>query len=126
MCLFHNLFVSLFLFYASLFHYFIVLFFHYIYSLSSSPFLFEDWYGYLDQLKSFCHRHTYDSLVVVKYTDQPQPPMVLVYSDNSDILNQVKEFSLVSYKAYRTCLPIRVRQECHAKISNLIANVNSL
>ncbi|XP_059910087.1 uncharacterized protein LOC132459507 isoform X2 [Gadus macrocephalus] len=61
----------------------------FVLALSSMTMESQDWYGYLDQLKSFCHRHTYDSLVVVKYTDQPQPPMVLVYSDNSDILNQI-------------------------------------
>ncbi|KAG7256513.1 hypothetical protein CRUP_032264, partial [Coryphaenoides rupestris] len=49
-----------------------------------------DWYGYLDQLKSFCHKYHYDSVVVVKYAVRPpRPQVVAVYSDNTDVLNQI-------------------------------------
>ncbi|CAL8346264.1 unnamed protein product [Lota lota] len=61
----------------------------FILALTSMTTKSQDWYGYLDELKSFCHQHNYDSLVVVKYADQHPPPMVLVYSDNTDILNQI-------------------------------------
>ncbi|KAJ3603601.1 hypothetical protein NHX12_028346 [Muraenolepis orangiensis] len=49
----------------------------------------QDWNGFLYEFKSFCHRHSYDSLVVVKCAVQPPHPQVVVYSDNTDILNQI-------------------------------------
>ncbi|XP_069555508.1 uncharacterized protein [Brachyistius frenatus] len=52
----------------------------------------EDWHGYLDGMKSFSHRHGYDGLVVLlSINDTVHHPrqQVAVYSNNSDMLNQI-------------------------------------
>ncbi|XP_008292664.1 dentin sialophosphoprotein [Stegastes partitus] len=52
----------------------------------------EDWRGYLDGLKSFSHSHGYDSLVVLlSICDTVHHPrqQVAVYSNNTDLLNQI-------------------------------------
>ncbi|XP_022049344.2 protein prune homolog 2-like isoform X3 [Acanthochromis polyacanthus] len=52
----------------------------------------EDWHGYVDTLKSFTHSHGYDSLVVLlSICDTVHHPrqQVVVYSSNTDILNQI-------------------------------------
>ncbi|KAK9523364.1 hypothetical protein VZT92_019775 [Zoarces viviparus] len=52
----------------------------------------EDWHGYVDELKSFSHRHGYDGLVVLlSINDTVHHPrqQVAVYSSNTDLLNQI-------------------------------------
>uniref|UniRef100_A0A3Q1BTP1 CRAL-TRIO domain-containing protein n=1 Tax=Amphiprion ocellaris TaxID=80972 RepID=A0A3Q1BTP1_AMPOC len=52
----------------------------------------EDWHGYVDTLKSFSHSRGYDSLVVLlSICDTVHHPrqQVVVYSSNTDILNQI-------------------------------------
>ncbi|KAM8760623.1 uncharacterized protein AB9X84_008646 isoform 9-T9 [Acanthopagrus schlegelii] len=52
----------------------------------------EDWHGYVDGLKSFSERHGYDALVVllsVNNTIHHPRQQVAVYSNNTDILNQI-------------------------------------
>ncbi|KAM4745832.1 protein prune homolog 2-like [Anableps anableps] len=52
----------------------------------------EDWHGYVDDLKLFCHQNGYDVLVVVlSVSDTVHHPrqQVAVYSNNTDILNQI-------------------------------------
>ncbi|XP_037633603.1 protein prune homolog 2-like isoform X3 [Sebastes umbrosus] len=52
----------------------------------------EDWHGYVDGLKSFSHRHGYDGLVVLlSINDTVHHPrqQVAVYSNNTDLLNQI-------------------------------------
>ncbi|XP_051278494.1 protein prune homolog 2-like isoform X3 [Dicentrarchus labrax] len=51
-----------------------------------------DWHGYVDGLKSFSGRHGYDGLVVLlSISDTLHHPcqQVAVYSNNTDILNQI-------------------------------------
>ncbi|XP_070820924.1 serine-rich adhesin for platelets-like [Chaetodon trifascialis] len=52
----------------------------------------EDWHSYVDGLKLFSERHGYDGLVVVlSFSDTLHHPhqQVAVYSNNTDILNQI-------------------------------------
>ncbi|XP_068559392.1 serine-rich adhesin for platelets-like isoform X3 [Cebidichthys violaceus] len=52
----------------------------------------QDWHGYVDELKSFSHRHGYDGLVVLlSINDTVHHPrqQVAVYSSNTDLLNQI-------------------------------------
>ncbi|PWA15871.1 hypothetical protein CCH79_00008988, partial [Gambusia affinis] len=52
----------------------------------------EDWHHYMDDLKLFCHQNGYDALVaVLSISDAVHHPrhQVAVYSNNTDILNQV-------------------------------------
>ncbi|KAM6931378.1 uncharacterized protein FYW49_003251 [Xenentodon cancila] len=52
----------------------------------------EDWHGYVDGLKSFIDRHGYDGVVVllsIIHTVHCPRQQVAVYSNNSDILNQI-------------------------------------
>ncbi|XP_045891419.1 protein prune homolog 2-like isoform X4 [Micropterus dolomieu] len=52
----------------------------------------NDWHGYVDGLKSFSHRHGYDGLVVlllINDTLHHPHQQVAVYSNNTDILNQI-------------------------------------
>ncbi|XP_063753199.1 protein prune homolog 2-like isoform X3 [Eleginops maclovinus] len=52
----------------------------------------EDWHGYVDGLKSFSHRHGYDALVgLLSSNDTVHHPrqQVAVYSNNTDLLNQI-------------------------------------
>ncbi|XP_045082727.1 uncharacterized protein LOC121550738 isoform X2 [Coregonus clupeaformis] len=64
-------------------------------SFTTVPVDLEDWnarHGLVGELKSFCHHHSYESLVIVssRQSDPRHPcQQVAVYSDNSDILNQI-------------------------------------
>nr|XP_020458113.1 uncharacterized protein LOC109961556 isoform X2 [Monopterus albus] len=52
----------------------------------------EDWHGYVEGLKLFSHRHGYEGLVVLlSINDTIHHPrqQVAVYSNNTDILNQI-------------------------------------
>ncbi|KAI3372812.1 hypothetical protein L3Q82_023275, partial [Scortum barcoo] len=52
----------------------------------------QDWHRYMDGLKSFNHRHGYDGLVILlSINDTLHHPrqQVAVYSNNTDILNQI-------------------------------------
>ncbi|KAF1389206.1 hypothetical protein PFLUV_G00071030 [Perca fluviatilis] len=52
----------------------------------------EDWHGYVDGMKSFSHRHGYDCLVVLlSINDTVHHPrqQMAVYSNNTDLLNQI-------------------------------------
>ncbi|XP_008416749.1 uncharacterized protein LOC103470240 isoform X1 [Poecilia reticulata] len=52
----------------------------------------EDWHNYVDDLKLFCHQNGYDVLVaVLSIRDTVHHPrqQVAVYSNNTDILNQI-------------------------------------
>ncbi|XP_032372188.1 uncharacterized protein LOC116689702 isoform X3 [Etheostoma spectabile] len=52
----------------------------------------EDWHGYVDGMKSFSHRHGYDGLVVLlSINDTVHHPrqQMAVYSNNTDLLNQI-------------------------------------
>ncbi|XP_056232593.1 uncharacterized protein LOC130169695 isoform X4 [Seriola aureovittata] len=52
----------------------------------------EDWHGYVDGLKSLTHRHSLDGLVVLlSINDTVHHPrqQVAVYSNDTDILNQI-------------------------------------
>ncbi|XP_034068529.1 uncharacterized protein LOC117543953 isoform X3 [Gymnodraco acuticeps] len=52
----------------------------------------EDWHGYVDGLESFSHRHGYDALVgLLSTNDTVHHPrqQVAVYSNNTDLLNQI-------------------------------------
>ncbi|XP_027889864.1 uncharacterized protein LOC114154722 isoform X2 [Xiphophorus couchianus] len=52
----------------------------------------EDWHNYVDDLKLFCHQNGYDVLVaVLSISDTVHHPrqQVAVYSNNTDILNQI-------------------------------------
>ncbi|XP_040898196.1 protein prune homolog 2-like [Toxotes jaculatrix] len=52
----------------------------------------QDWHAYVDGLKTFSHRHGYDGLVVLlSINDTVHHPrqQVAVYSNNTDILNQI-------------------------------------
>ncbi|XP_026199670.1 uncharacterized protein LOC113151062 isoform X2 [Anabas testudineus] len=52
----------------------------------------DDLHGYVDGLKYFCHHHDYDGLVVLlSVSDTVHHPrqQVVVYSNNTDILNQI-------------------------------------
>ncbi|XP_071339160.1 uncharacterized protein [Trachinotus anak] len=52
----------------------------------------EDWHAYVDGLKLFTHRHALDGLVVLlSINDKVHQPrqQVAVYSNNTDILNQI-------------------------------------
>lgn len=54
---------------------------------------FQDWHDYLDVLKSFSHHHRFDGIVVLlSISDSVHHPrqQVAVYSNNTDILKQVK------------------------------------
>lgn len=56
--------------------------------------MFQDWHGYVDALKSFSERHGYDALVVllsINNTIHHPRQQVAVYSNNTDILNQVNK-----------------------------------
>ncbi|KAA8592190.1 hypothetical protein FQN60_017645 [Etheostoma spectabile] len=51
-----------------------------------------DWHGYVDGMKSFSHRHGYDGLVVLlSINDTVHHPrqQMAVYSNNTDLLNQI-------------------------------------
>lgn len=57
-----------------------------------SPSHIQDWHNYVDDLKLFCHQNGYDVLVaVLSISDTVHHPrqQVAVYSNNTDILNQV-------------------------------------
>ncbi|XP_055742284.1 uncharacterized protein LOC129826035 isoform X2 [Salvelinus fontinalis] len=64
-------------------------------SFTTVPVDLEDWnarHGLVGELKSFCHHHGYESLVIVssRQSDPRHPrQQVAVYSENSDILNQI-------------------------------------
>ena len=52
----------------------------------------QDWHGYVDGLESFSHRHGYDALVgLLSTNDTVHHPrqQVAVYSNNTNLLNQV-------------------------------------
>ncbi|XP_033475462.1 uncharacterized protein LOC117252555 isoform X2 [Epinephelus lanceolatus] len=52
----------------------------------------EDWHDYVDGLKSFSHRHGYDGLVVllsINNTVHHPRQQMAVYSNNTDLLNQI-------------------------------------
>ncbi|XP_017269258.1 protein prune homolog 2 isoform X3 [Kryptolebias marmoratus] len=52
----------------------------------------EDWQDYVEGLKSFCHQHDYDGLVVLwSISDSVHHPrqQMAVYSNNTDMLNQI-------------------------------------
>ncbi|XP_061585224.1 protein prune homolog 2-like isoform X2 [Cololabis saira] len=52
----------------------------------------EDWHGYVEGLKSFIHHHGYDGVVVllsIIHKVHCPRQQVAVYSNNSDILNQI-------------------------------------
>ncbi|XP_010777445.1 uncharacterized protein [Notothenia coriiceps] len=52
----------------------------------------EDWHGYVDGLESFSHRHGYEALVgLLSTNDTVHHPrqQVAVYSNNTDLLNQI-------------------------------------
>ncbi|XP_037337986.2 protein prune homolog 2-like isoform X3 [Pungitius pungitius] len=61
-------------------------------ALTSLPTYDEDWHSYVDELKSFSHRHGYDGLVLLpSINDTLHHPrqQVAVYSSNTDLLNQI-------------------------------------
>ncbi|KAF7200383.1 uncharacterized protein [Nothobranchius furzeri] len=51
----------------------------------------KDWQDYMNGLKSFCHHHGYEGLVVLSVSDEVHHPhqQVAVYSNNTDMLNQI-------------------------------------
>ncbi len=62
--------------------------------------LFQDWHSYVDDLKAFSDRHGYDGLVVLLSISGPchHPyQQVAVYSNNTDILNQVSKMEDNNY-----------------------------
>lgn len=56
--------------------------------------LLQELHRYVDGLKYFCHHHDYDGLVILlSISDTVHHPrqQVVVYSNNTDILNQVNQ-----------------------------------
>uniref|UniRef100_A0A1A7Z699 Prune homolog 2 n=1 Tax=Iconisemion striatum TaxID=60296 RepID=A0A1A7Z699_9TELE len=60
-------------------------------ALTSLPTEKKDWQDYVDGLKFFCHRHGYEGLVVVLSVSEVHHAhqQVAVYSNNTDMLNQI-------------------------------------